>query len=369
MGPGRVTTLLATLAAMTGYACNSGNQDACSVGAVMGAPCLPEDDGGDGSPSDICTAGTRACGAACVDLKSDAHHCGSCFRDCLGGGCSAGACQAVALYSGSSAPVGVAVDATNAYFTNSNAPEVDRVALAGGTATKLATTVATMFPGIAATSHAVYWTSSAGNTVQGAPDDGGAPWTIASSQNVPAGLAVDGASVYWASNADGAIRKAPLQGGSVVTTLAMGQAGPVSVAVDATNVYWTNDDGTVRSVGIGGGTPVTLASGQSHPQGIAVDSANVYWANATGGAVMRVAIGGGPPTTVASIATPTGVAVDSVNVYFTAGSHTDGALWKAPIAGGAPVSIATGQNTPGSIAIDSVSIVWTTAGGIMRIAK
>jgi hypothetical protein len=49
------------------------------------------DAGGDGSP---CTKGLSACGSTCVDLETDATHCGSCTNACPSGAtCAAGSCH------------------------------------------------------------------------------------------------------------------------------------------------------------------------------------------------------------------------------------------------------------------------------------
>jgi hypothetical protein len=40
------------------------------------------------------------CGGACVDTSKDAHNCGACGRDCLGGACTSGLCGDVKLASG-----------------------------------------------------------------------------------------------------------------------------------------------------------------------------------------------------------------------------------------------------------------------------
>lgn len=69
-----------------------------------------------------CTSPKMVCGGtACVDIQSDPSHCGACNHNCLGGTCSQGRCQAVAVTGTlrSSANL-IGVDSTWLYFTLPN---------------------------------------------------------------------------------------------------------------------------------------------------------------------------------------------------------------------------------------------------------
>jgi DNA-binding beta-propeller fold protein YncE len=67
----------------------------------------------------------------------------------------------------------------------------------GGTATTIVP-VATMPGGLAIDSTNAYWTEdTASGTVMAVPLAGGAATTLASGQSNPAGIAVDSTSVYW----------------------------------------------------------------------------------------------------------------------------------------------------------------------------
>jgi hypothetical protein len=184
-------------------------------------------------------------------------------------------------------PAGVAVDATNVYWTDAFEGTVVTLAKSGGAPTTLATKQWSAGQ-LAVNTTRVCWTINNGDFPDMTPSvvcvasSGGTPVTVASGNAVYWGLALDETTAYAMTgdgSGSGSIIAVPLTGGTPIT---LGSGTPAGVTVDETNVYWTNapeDGGTglVIRVPKQGGIPVTLAVSQSNPGSIAVDAQHVYW--------------------------------------------------------------------------------------------
>jgi hypothetical protein len=104
-------------------------QAACATGsACSGGACL-------------CSAGFESCGNECVDVSSDADHCGECDRSCFpaqGGTCSASSCAPTPIATGETSPRDVFLSDTHVFWTTGG-NLVRRVPKAGGATTTVFT--------------------------------------------------------------------------------------------------------------------------------------------------------------------------------------------------------------------------------------
>lgn len=331
-----------------------------------------------GACAPICLAAFADCdmnpATGCeVDLATTSSSCGKCGHDCLGGDCTRGVCQPVALALEEGYPSALAIDASNVYWANWGYAQIRVCAKAGcgGKPTTLATNQG--YPiSIAVDGTNVYWTSG-GNILKCAIGGCNAtPTTFASGPSNPGpfGIAADGVNVYWTNFAQfSKVQKCAVGGcGGVPTELATA-IYPEAIATDGKNVFYTQYT-SVRYCAVSGcAMNPTSLSGQGG-NAIAVDAANVYVASA---GVTKCAISGCNLTpTVLAPDTASGIAVDATDVYWT--SAEKGTVSRCAIAGcnNTPTVLAVGQPRPTAIAVDATAIYFADyayRSPVMRLAK
>jgi hypothetical protein len=320
--------------------------------------------GADGNPND-------ACGVSCQQAP-----------------CDGGACKPVSIATGQTVPFDLAVDGTNAYFTNAGndggTGSVAMVPLDGGTVTPLAQGL-NRVSDIAIDSANVYWIS---HDSQQATNGYGDIATVAKTGGSPA---------FVVQGIDDNLRRFAIYGGNYFWSLdffaeiyekVSNQVDPVLLAsnvdviagmqVDSTGLYaavggsGSAGDSVVVSVQFDGGGSVLYSYGATQTLGgLAIDGANVYYTNASDNTVDQVAKSGNPvppPTVIAQAQNnPSQVAVDGSFVYWTtegtsAASYMDGTVMKVPIGGGQVYQLAGSQAHPRGIAVDGTNVYWTNMG-------
>src|SRR6185312_7592133 len=220
---------------------------------------------------------------SCVTTDSDPKNCGGCGTVCEGQ-CALGRCL-VTLATGQSAPRSIAVDGTNVYWITASGTSVYSIPLNGGTPKLVASGPSSQYGiGLALDATNVFFTG-VGTGVLTVPKGGGTATTI------PGGLGgdllrVDSNYIYFPCAS-----YLPV-GGGVQTNVAYDHCQ--AATVDDYNFYWIEGsykygNGSVLSVPIAGGQTVTAAIHQYAAYDIAVDSTSIYVANATvPGTVMKM---------------------------------------------------------------------------------
>ncbi len=357
---------------------------------------VPDDAGGSLPSSDTSPdAGASSCG----DTRSDPHNCGRCGHDCLGGLCSASACQPVALVPPGVSPWGLAQDATYLYWTDSNTNSIERTDKTSG-ATDVLNHGTTFFPTqIVVDDSGIYWGDATG--VWRCPTTGcslNPPVLVASNgapdQALVVGLAVDTASVFWIEGT-GYVLTAAKEGTNLGATRlwAAGAASKISttaVASNGTEVYFTATDGLLRVVPADGGAPTAVGAANSHGTfGVAVGNADVYWAvsDPSHGVIDEAPTSSLAPTTALASEqlAPKRVATDGTKVYWVANVSSSAGIGDAGTAecvlgcspaSCTPATLGSGYSDVKAIVGDDSAVYWTdngatnaATGAIWKLAK
>jgi hypothetical protein len=320
----------------------------------------------------------------CGDTSYDAHNCGACGHDCLGGVCSAAACLPAMLFSEADGdPFGIALDANYAYVTDDSNDAVWKVPLDGGTTTRLASSNDPLDI-VVDGSHA-YWVG--GDGLSAVPLVGGPSAILASGSWSAYGVAVDAADVYWAVFAQasdgspiGQILSLPLpSGGATPLALASGLNVPISLQRGPMDLYWLDLNSSypfsapvlmrLPVDGTDGGAPLPVVldgadAGDTPGTGaVAQDATSVYWSELD--QLLKMPLAGGIPQVLASVGPASGLAVDASGIYAACSSR----ILRVPLEGGAPVVLAQGLFNARRVAVDATRIYWTDADVVMALAK
>lgn len=390
--------------------CGAPDQVCCEDGScVPGASCNDE-------LTCRCDEGLDVCPIACTNLQTDAQNCGTCGRDCLGGSCEAGVCQATVVVASGDMPKQaikeIAVDDTYVYWIGTPSGSSMRKVYrqrhdAGDEVVELTPTFEPgQISGLSLGAGRLFWMYGGQVRTCPAPDCPGGPTDLI--PPVQAGIA-GGETVfrdgklyftqesYSSTQHDGAFWSVPVPPG------APAKVGPhpvdaVILAADASNVYWgaqssyynssINRDAGIYKMNVSTGVVVALAS---HFTAAAMTSM------AAGGSFLYVdvtlqtdagsahhylklplpnGIGSSttPPTFTIGTA-PLDLVADDRHVYF-AEYTASGAIRRCPHSGCAtpPEIVGAAQTYPTALAQDARSIYWASGSvsvgsDIFRIAK
>jgi Stigma-specific protein, Stig1 len=297
-----------------------------------------EETAGGDPEAPACDHGYTPCGGACVQVDSDARHCGACGHDCLGAACNAGLCVPQEVVDPIEDPIALAVDETH-----------------------------------------VYWTTAAGS-VQRAPKAGGAIETIAAGQKAPDLIAVDGKRAFWLNQGDGTVVRRKVDGnGPIKVVFDGGVAGSLrGITLDDKNVYFNRVlvDGDIRRAGKGDDdVAVMLIGSQPEPSALGLVGDNVLWSGFikpkdmrdTGGGYIRYMPRQGAADSVTLVEgegeitalTSTG----DTAVWF---DSTAGAIRARHLSAAQTTTLADKQDVQG-LAADSARVFWSTSNGNVKV--
>jgi hypothetical protein len=362
--------------------------DAGSTPDAMTADARDDAQQNDGSP----LVDTGGCG----DPMSDPHNCGGCGHDCLGGRCSSGACQPVALIDagGGVSPFWLAQDDQYLYWTDRLNGTVNRTGKSSVGTTRLwQACIGRCFPEpIAVDDAGVYWGDF--NGVWRCPKGGCpiSPTFVAATPSNVHGLAVDDNNVYWSDDTAQLVLSAPKNGlDAGATTLWYSDAAvPYEVKTDGRNVYFGGSDSLLHVVSVDGGSAADGGSiaigipGTEASLGVALQGGFVYWTvtnftNAGQGPVWSASTTSLTPfQIVLNQVLPGPIASDGTSVFWLDFTFTsNGDLRTCTIVGCTSPSVrATGIMLPRAVVVDDTAVYWTdegngagTLGSLWKLAK
>jgi hypothetical protein len=349
-----------------------------------------------GNAAPGCLTGSLAqCGdpvACAADLSSDNGNCGRCGHACPAGfQCTNGQCPPDTLSFGGSPqpfPDDWVSDGTFIYLASCGEQTVNKIPVLGtldGGAGTVLSAAQTCPSGIAIDGTNAYWTDASTGAVWSAPLSGaGTPTQLGTTGqawfDAPIalhGIAMDATNLYWAvqpMEGFGFVYAMPKTGGTPRVLAGDAYVSRASIYVDATNVYWmardTNDDGQVRSVSkttiADGGAPSTpLATFVGdQPIDFVVLGSTIYVGAGISNTIWTFPTTGGTVAAfyqTAVYGSPWNLTTDGTSMYWTdwIGSN----VYVKPLAGGYAQRIAQNLTEPDLILLDSNNVYFTSNYG------
>lgn len=329
----------------------------------------------DVAPTPEASADAAACAA---DLSTDPKNCGRCAHDCLGGACSGGRCQPVAIATEEANPSAVLVDATHVYWS---AQGIRRAPKLGGAVQVLAKDAPRF---MAADDASIYWVASSSSVLlrsvpkAGNPDGGLGSERTLLEPSTYGELAVDAANVYVAVESKllgDVILRVPKAGGAVTPLIHDdASSGRSPMVSDGSLLFYSAHlPGKVRAVSVAlsdAGVDAAVEISPAPAYAVTLDPSFVYWTTQNGSVKRAQKDGGGASTIASGQLSPTHLAVDASGVYWANGLANE--IVSCPLSGcGVSSRVIAERQDVSSIAVDDASVYWTSraGGAVMRVAK
>ena len=308
-------------------------------------------DGEFDSQAPACGAGTADCDGKAsngCETSTDVnpYHCGSCFRDCLGGACVAGQCRPAVISSTTTNPYRLAMSA------------------ADGTGDLYWTTDSVVGAAVWRATHDL---SLVGPLVAEDPDAG---------VSTILGLAIGQYELFWSERVRGGIHAASLDGEGY-RVLTVDAPGTYDLALDASHVYWANDQTKqIARVSHTTGHAEILVTQEENPWFVALSDTHVYWST-RGKQILRALKDGSQVCQIAETQfLPWDLVVDGEWVYWREGTQnnvTEGRVMRASDECSSQdlLELASGQGDPRFLVLHGDFVFFTVneAGAIRRVSK
>jgi hypothetical protein len=379
------------------------------LGALSASESPGAGDAGDAADSASPVEGADTGPASCGDTRVDPQNCGRCGHDCLGGTCSAGACEPVGLATLGGTPLARIVLAPGYVFvstlttTTVQPGGIWRVPQAGGAAELFV--AVRLAEQMAVVGDTLYFIVDAPQGA-GAGQQGGlysCPWaaaapcapTLLAASDRPTALAVDQGRLVYADAVGVSSYALPLGPPTPLMSLPL---AALSLHADGDAVFYTSLGPTAGGKTIAGLTQLTpskgtsldlyLAIGVLATPGALVGAPDALYVAVFDGLAMAPSVVRRVPRTGATTpcdyggsgnARPYGVHTDATRIYWTnqgggpSRPYTNGSVVSCALAGccATPTVHWTGQGQPSVITGDDVALYFVTSasGFVWKLAK
>jgi hypothetical protein len=341
---------------MCGDACVDVSSDAAHCGRCDGV-CSPGADCSAGVC--VCASGQTDCGQACADLERDAAHCGSCGHACgMNETCSGGSCSCTATQCGSTC--------ADLQSDAAHCGTCERDCLGSGCQSGLCQPKVLFQSGGAGyplvKGGFIYFLD--GQQAMRMQLDGSGPLKLGAFTK-PQALATDGTSLYVYEDNDSGIYRLPA-GGGTPTRILDGVNRPGGLQVFGDHLYWAQAGKLERSA-LDGSARETLVNvlGQSSPI-VTIDGTHSYWGDGTSmlsgpvapPALAQGAVVAGAPGYPMSLTVHAGV------LYWTL--YQQSGVHRVPVGGGTPDLLPTVGNAS-EVAVDDSGIYAAVTTEVQRL--